>query len=115
MLLGILALGLNGSADAMSELTAKGISQSALIAAGLVMALSGLLSVISGIFGLRAAKDARKAGFVFILAIVSVISALVSLFMHLTSSNFRFSDLTDLVVSCLLVWCVNNVKKQGRT
>ena len=115
MLLGILALCLNGSTDAMSELTAEGISQGTLIAAGLVMALSGLLSVITGIFGLRAAKDARKAGPVFILAIVSVISALVSLFTLLISSNFQFSDLTNLVVSCLLVWCVNNVKKQSRT
>ena len=83
-------------------------------AAMVIVALSCVFTIIVGILGLRAAKDASKIMPVFVLSIISLVIGVVSLIMSVTGGSFKASDLTGLVGSALMVFCANNVRKQAQ-
>lgn len=79
----------------------------------LVMIGSGVLSLITGILGVRAAKDATKVKPVLILSAISLVIVVIGLIGSIISGSFSASGLLELVAPGLMFWCANNVKKQA--
>ena len=77
------------------------------------MIASGALSLITGILGIRAAKDATKVKPVFILSAISLAIVVIGLIGSIISGSFSISGLLELVAPGLMFWCANNVKKQA--
>ena len=74
---------------------------------------SGVLSLITGILGVRAAKDATKVKPVLILSAISLAVVVIGLIGSIISGSFSASGLLELVAPGLMFWCANNVKKQA--
>ena len=73
---------------------------------------SGLLSLITGILGVRAANDPTKVKPVLILSGISLAVAAIGLAGSIFSGEFSISGLLELIAPGLMFWCANNVKKQ---
>lgn len=82
---------------------------------GFIIALivAGVFSLICGILGVRAAKDASKIKPVFVLACISLAVALVGNIASIIGGSFSIGNLTELVAPALMVFCANNVRKQN--
>lgn len=82
---------------------------------GFVIALivAGAFSLICGILGVRAAKDASKIKPVFTLACISLAVGLIGVIANVISGKFAIGNLTELVAPLLMVICANNVRKQA--
>ena len=74
------------------------------------MIASGALSLITGILGVRAAKDATKVKPVFILSAISLAIVVIGLIGSAISGSFSVKGLLELVAPGLMFWCANNVK-----
>ena len=83
-------------------------------AAMVIVALSSIFTIIVGILGLRAAKDASKVKPLFVVSIISLAVGVVSVILSVTGGTFKVSDLSGLVGSALMVFCANNVRKQAQ-
>ena len=77
------------------------------------MIASGALSLITGILGVRAAKDATKVKPVLILSGISLAIVVIGLVGSIFSKEFSASGLLELIAPALMFWCANNVKKQA--
>lgn len=77
------------------------------------MIASGALSLITGILGVRAAKDATKVTPVFVLSAISLAIVVVGLIGSIISGSFSASGLLELIAPGLMFWCANNVRKQA--
>ena len=86
------------------------------IAGGASLLVSGVVDLIEGIFGLRAAKDEQKIMPLWILAAVGLGLAALSLvlgFVNGMDSSRLASDITSIVSSGLMFWIANNIKTQA--
>ena len=86
------------------------------IAGGASLLVSGVVDLIEGIFGLRAAKDEQKIMPLWILAAVGLGLAALSLvlgFVNGMDSSRLASDITSVVSSGLMFWIANNIKTQA--
>lgn len=76
----------------------------------------GVLSIVEGILGIRAANDNQKIMPVWILAIIglaiSALSVIVGLFQRAPMQDI-LTDLGTLIVSGLMFWIANNIKVQA--
>ena len=78
-----------------------------------IMIVSGALSLITGILGVRAAKDATKVKPVLILSAISLAIVVIGLIGNIIGGSFSASGLLELIAPGLMFWCANNVKKQA--
>ncbi len=110
--LALLGVGMAGT-DALVQET--GDASAPFAAAGFIIALAvaGGFSVLCGVLGLRAAKDASKIGPVLILAGLSLAVAAIGLVANIVNGNFAIANLTELIAPGLMLWCANNVKNQA--
>lgn len=86
------------------------------IAGGAALLVTGVVDLIEGIFGLRAAKDEQKIMPLWILAAVGLGLAALSLvlgFVNGMDSSRLTSDITSIVSSGLMFWIANNIKTQA--
>ena len=81
----------------------------------IVMIVIGLLSLVIGILGVRAANDPGKAGPLFKLACVSLGISVINLFVGIFGGNFSVQSLIECVPPALMTWCSNNLKKQANS
>ena len=81
----------------------------------IVMIVIGLLSLVIGILGVRAANDPGKAGPLFKLACVSLGISVINLFAGIFGGNFSIHSLIECVPPALMAWCSNNLKKQANS
>lgn len=79
----------------------------------IAMIASGALSLITGILGVRAAKDATKVKPVLILSAISLAIVVIGLIGNIINGSFTASGILELVAPGLMFWCANNVKKQA--
>ena len=79
----------------------------------IVLIVIGLLSLIIGILGIRAANDPSKIGPVFTLAVVSLGISVINLFVGIFGGNFSIHSLIECIPPALMTWCTSNVKKQS--
>lgn len=78
-----------------------------------VAVVSGIIALVEGILGVRAASDNQKIMPVWILAIVGVMFAVISIVLSITQGNFQIASLFSLVGPCLMFWIANNIKRQA--
>ena len=64
----------------------------------------GLLSLIIGILGIRAANDPSKIGPVFTLAVVSLGISVINLFVGIFGGNFSIHSLIECIPPALMTW-----------
>lgn len=110
------AAGIVGS----SEMAASGVtaSDAGVAAAGLslitvLLFVSAGVAIVEGILGIRAANDNRKIMPVWIIAIIGLAFAVISVIASIVSGKFTFSVLGSLIGSGLMFWIANNIKQQA--
>ena len=78
---------------------------------------SGIVEIILGILGVRAANDANKIMPVWVLAVISLIMGIISIVMSLTQGHTDASSIGSyvgtLAGAALMLWVANNVKRQA--
>ena len=104
------------SVAAESGADAEGVLAVGLMVGGLMLA-GGLVDIILGILGIRAANDNQKIMPVWWLALIALVLGIIGIFMSLaqgtiTSSSLA-SDLGSVVFSLLMFWIANNIKLQA--
>ena len=80
---------------------------------GLVMLATGILSLLEGIFSLQAAKNAAKAGPLWVISLVSVIGSVASMLLNIVSGGSFTSGLLSLLINCFIFYLANNIKKHA--
>lgn len=78
----------------------------------IALILSGVFSLISGIIGLRAANDPKKAGPLIILSALSLCVGIAGIVAATIGGGFKLESIIKLVPPALMLWCANNVKNQ---
>lgn len=76
----------------------------------------GLISIIEGILGLRAANDATKIMPVWYLAVIGLVIAVVACAVSIFNGNFgsnASSFIGSVLGSGLTFWIANNIKRQA--
>lgn len=81
------------------------------------MLVGGLIDIILGILGIRAANDNQKIMPVWWLALIALVLGVLGVILTLTqgnvSSSTLSSDLGSIVFSLLIFWIANNIKRQA--
>lgn len=115
---GVLGVGvgiLNSSDIASAGVT--GNQQAAVTAGfsllGIVGIVDGILTLVEGILGLRAANDNQKIMPVWILAIASLVISALNLISGLFSGKFSLSLIVSVIVAGLMFWIANNIKQEA--
>lgn len=111
-LLGAFGVGSVG-ADAIAQQAGDASAHTAVTGFIIALIVAGVFSLICGILGVRAAKDASKIKPVFVLACISLAVALVGNIASIIGGSFSIGNLTELVAPALMVFCANNVRKQN--
>ena len=110
---GLIGIGGFGAAtmDVNGEEVAGGVVS--LVLVGIVMLATGILSLLEGIFSLQAAKDAAKAGPLWVISLVSVIGPVASMLLNIVSGGSFTSGLVSLLINCFIFYLANNIKKHA--
>ena len=114
LLIGILAIfGKNVVGDsALIEQAGNAEAPAAVTAFIIALILSGVFSLISGIIGLRAANDPKKAGPLIILSALSLCVGIAGIVAATIGGGFKLESIIKLVPPALMLWCANYVKNQ---
>ena len=114
LLIGVLAIfGKNVVGDnALIEQARDASAPAAVTAFIIALILSGAFSLFSGIIGLRAANDPKKAGPLLILSAISLCVGIVGIVAATIGGGFKVESLIKLVPPALMTWCASNLKKQ---
>lgn len=115
-LVGFAALGASTAAD----LQASGVSVQdaslaggALTIIGIVALFSGVISVVEGILGIRAANDNQKIMPVWVLALISMALYIFSTISSIVNGTFSVSTLVGLVIAGLMFYVANTIKQEA--
>ena len=116
----IAAFGAADSAEAASVLEGSGITQgeAGLLASGarLVIICEGIVELIMGILGIRAANDNRKIMPVWVISIIELVLSAISLITTIVNGSFAtqsVSVIATLVFAGLMMWIANNIKMEA--
>ncbi len=119
-MLGGSLLGAVSSSEAAAALSGTGITQGqagALVGiAGYAILFSGVVELILGILGVRAANDNQKIMPVWVLAIIQVVLCAISLVTTITGGSFGtngVSSIVALIIAGIIMWLANNIKKEA--
>lgn len=97
----------------------QGIAGELLMAIGSVIVVSGIISLLCGVFGVRAANNNQKIMIVWVcLLIALVFQIIVVALLAFAAINgdvggLVFSTLVELAWSCLMFWIANNIKREA--
>ena len=83
---------------------------------GIMLIVSAAITFITGILGLRAAKDNQKIKPVWIISIIALVFAVISFIMSVVGGGNGAnigSLLGSLVMPAITFWLANNVKKEA--
>ena len=108
------------SSQATAALSGTGVTQGeagALVGiAGYIILFSGVIELVLGILGVRAANDNQKIMPVWILAIIQLILYAISLITAITGGSFGrngLSAIISLILAALIMWIANNIKREA--
>ena len=120
LMMGGAFIGAVNSSDAAQALAGSGVSQGELgiltSVAGFVVILAGVVELVMGILGVRAANDNQKIMPVWVLAIISLVLnaiGLVSSFVSGTIGTQGASYIVSLILAVLMMWICNNIKREA--
>ena len=95
------------------EAGSVGVASAALGVASALIIIGAIVSIIEGVLGLRAAKDNQKIMPVWVLAIIGLVGAVISLIMSIAQGAFNASSILSLALSGLMFWIANNIKTEA--
>lgn len=125
LILGVMIIvsGTNPNQAELASLEASGVTSDEVAAylqiarlAMVVSIVSGLINLIEGILGVRAANDPSKIMPVWILSLLGLIASAVTIIAgiaHINGLNFEPSQILSLALSILMFWVANNIKNQN--
>ncbi|MEG2212250.1 MAG: hypothetical protein RRX88_07190 [Raoultibacter sp.] len=87
------------------------------LAGGIILLVSGIVDLVISIFGLRGAKNPKKIGAFFVLAIIGVVVAALGLISTLTSGSLDavsiVGGLISLAFPLLGLYFASQIKKEN--
>lgn len=123
ILVGILAvvgagmIGASGVGDvAVQNATVDASAAGALaLVAGIVLIVSAIITLLQGIFSVRAAKDSSKIMPAYVFAIIGLVSSVISVISSISSSGSSglLSGIIGLLISCLVFVAANTIRKNA--
>ena len=120
MITGGALVGVVDSSEAASALAGSGLTQGELSGlasiAGIVMLVAGVIELILGILGVRAANDNQKIMPVWIVAIVELVICIIGLIVIIVNGSFSIqgaSTIVSLIFAGFTMWIANNIKTQA--
>jgi amino acid permease len=85
-----------------------------LFIAGLCLVAMGIFECISGIIGIRAARDPRRSGLFYTLSLISMIFAILNMITSIASNGFQLSSIIGVVLPVLMFISARKIREQGR-
>ena len=82
-----------------------------LIFFGIMSLISGIISLICGIFANRAANDCHKWRGLFVITVISLVLNVINLISAIASHQSIVAAIISVVWSILILWLANNVRK----
>ena len=120
IMLGGALFGAVDSSEAASALAGTGVTQGeagALVGmTGFLIVFAGIIELLVGILGIRAANDNQKIMPVWVLAIIEVVLCVISLISTIAGGSFGSSGasaILSLIFAALIFWIANNIKKEA--
>ena len=107
---GVLGAGFSGLTD---DVAGGSLVGGVVILTGIVVVISAIVTLLEGIFSVRAAKDSSKIMPAFVFAIIGLASGAIGLIRAIASGSGIFSGLISLAISCLVFWAANTIRKNG--
>ena len=87
------------------------------LAIGFVLLVGGLIDIILGILGVRAANDNQKIMPVWWLALIALVFGVIGIVINIVQGNVSSSqlgsDLGSIIFTVLIFWIANNIKRQA--
>lgn len=115
---GVLAGGLAGSAGTLTadEADAAGLVTGLVLIVGVVILVSGLFTLLMGIFSVRGANDFSKIGAAWVFAVINLVLSIATIVLGLIAGG-GFTAILDglvgLVFAGVIFWAANTIKKAG--
>ena len=78
-----------------------------------IAVVGGIIALVEGILGVRAANDNQMIMPVWVLAVAGIVFAVVSIVISFAQGSFQISSLFSLAGPCLMFWIANNIKRQA--
>ena len=120
MMLGGAVIGAADSSEVTSALAGSGVTRGEVgIMAGvggLLIVLAGVVELVMGILGVRAANDNQKIMPVWVLALIQLILSAVVLGLDIADGSFSTqgaSTIVSLILAAIVMWICNNIKKEA--
>jgi len=120
MMMGGALIGAVDSSEAAAALAGSGVSQGELgvVAAlgGFLVIFAGVIELVMGILGVRAANDNQKIMPVWVLSIISLILNAVGFIACIVNGSFGTQGATyiiSLILAALMMWIANNIKQEA--
>lgn len=121
LIMGILGMiGAGAVASDPSLVAGSGVSQAdatgVIGVVSIVIIISGIWSILCGIFGIRAANDNQKIMIVWVFTLIGVILAIVGIIMAIINGTFGSSFWSlagTLVFSGIMFFIANNIKNEA--
>jgi hypothetical protein len=112
--LGLLGLGGAGAAVADAADDSMINSIGVLLAGGIIMLICGVVSLLQGVFSLRAAKDATKAQPLWVISIIGIVTSVISLVANFNGGASTIaSNVLSVAISCGIFYLANVIKKNA--
>ena len=83
------------------------------IIAGVVLLVGAIITLLEGIFSVRAAKDSSKIMPAFVFSIIGLVSGAIGLINAIASKGNFLSAIISLAISCLVFIAANTIRKNG--
>lgn len=102
------------SGNATAQQAATGTA--ALAVLSVIVIVSGVWSLLCGIFGIRAANDNQKIMIVWVFTLIGVIAGVISIIAAAVNGSFAQSGVSlvvSLIIDGVLFWLANNIKKEA--
>jgi vacuolar-type H+-ATPase subunit I/STV1 len=111
---GLLGLGGVGVATIDSATDEQATGVAVVFFLGIVLLVTGVVDLLEGIFSLRAAKDASKAGPLWVFSIIGLVLAAIAVIASLMNGGQSLgSDICTLLINGGIFYLANNIKKLG--
>ena len=114
---GVGMFGLGGAGAAVGDLNDKNVVLGAgiLMLLGIIMLVSGIASILEGVFSLRAAKDASKVKPLWVLSIINIVLSVINLIGSFSNDGTSiFSGIISLAINAVIFYLANNIKNYAR-
>lgn len=120
MMMGGALIGAVDSSEAAAALQGTGVTQGEIgvvaALAGFMVIFGGIVELIMGILGVRAANNNQKIMPVWVLAIISLVLNAIGLVAAIVNGSFAtqgVSYILALILAVLMMWIANNIKREA--